>query len=294
MNWSVMKFADLVLLSLLSLSSALVASVIPDRTALFILGVPTILFFPGYALVSVIWPEKTVSGMERIAVGVGFSILSSIVAALLVHSITGDIDSSAVIIMLCGLTLAGSGIAVIRRTKVPEGQQFALQICLELKFMKALTLRERAVSFALLCALIVSIVVTYFALLNPVGGERFTELYILDSDGQTLNYPIVLSPGQSSSVVIGLFCHEYTERTYTIMVGTEGSESTSYCATWDAVFTIASDAWICRTVTLSHEEGFEDEFFFQFSKAGTYNVVCRILMDGTFVGHEVNLWVVVQ
>ncbi|MGC1120991.1 MAG: DUF1616 domain-containing protein [Candidatus Methanofastidiosia archaeon] len=294
MNRNVLDIVDLMLISLLSISSAFVAIVFPDHTARFVLGVPNILFFPGYALISSIWPEKTASGVERIVVSVGFSIVSSIVVALIIHSVSGDNDPPTVTITLCGLTLAGSGMTAVRRMRVPEGQRFTVQIRDEFKFMKALTLREKVISSALLCILVVSVVATYSSFSNPVEGERFTELYILDSSGHTLNYPVILKPGQNASLIIGLFCHENTKTAYTIMVGIEGSESVAYCATWDTVFTITPGRFICRTVTLSHGEGFEDEFIFHFSNSGTYNMVCRILVDGIYMGHEVNIWVTVQ
>jgi uncharacterized membrane protein len=294
MNQKVLDVADLMLISLLSTFSALATIVFPDHVARFVLGVPNILFFPGYALISFAWPEKTAGGIERIAVSVGFSIVSSIVATLIIHSVSGDIELPSVTIMLCGLTLAGSGMTTVRRMKVPEAQRFAVQIKDEFKFMKALTPREKVISSILLCILVVSVVATYSSFSNPVRGERFTELYILDSGGHTLNYPVTLKLGQNASLIIGLFCHENTKTTYTIMVGIEGSESVAYCTTWDTVFAITPGRFICRTVTLSHGEKFEDKFIFHFSNSGTYNLVCRIQENGVYLGNEVNIWVTVQ
>jgi uncharacterized membrane protein len=68
-NW------DLLLLNVLSVALILVIVFIPNSPVRVVLGLPFVLFFPGYALICLLFPRKgDLDGVERIALSLGLSI----------------------------------------------------------------------------------------------------------------------------------------------------------------------------------------------------------------------------
>ena len=66
---------DLTLIILLSLVLALFIYLVPEFPGRIVLGLPFILFFPGYALIATLFPEKkSLDLIERIALSFGLSI----------------------------------------------------------------------------------------------------------------------------------------------------------------------------------------------------------------------------
>ena len=66
---------DLCIMMVLTLLLALVVAVIPSNFIRVLLGLPFLLFFPGYGLIAALFPRKTdLEGIERVALSFGLSI----------------------------------------------------------------------------------------------------------------------------------------------------------------------------------------------------------------------------
>ena len=66
---------ELLLIDILSLILIVIISLTSLKTARIILGLPFILFFPGYTLISALFPKRTSLGsIERVALSFGLSI----------------------------------------------------------------------------------------------------------------------------------------------------------------------------------------------------------------------------
>jgi len=64
----------------------------------------------------------------------------------------------------------------------------------------------------------------YSAAVPPVT-ERFTELYVLNSEGKTDNYPKILAVGQEAKVIIGIVNLEHETISYRLEVKLNGMSS---------------------------------------------------------------------
>jgi uncharacterized membrane protein len=53
---------------------------------------------------------------------------------------------------------------------------------------------------------------------TPKQGEKFTEFYILGSEGKAADYPTKLRVGQNGTIIIGIANHEYRTVKYTIEI----------------------------------------------------------------------------
>ena len=60
-------------------------------------------------------------------------------------------------------------------------------------------------------------------MVTPKPGERFTEFYILGSNGIASDYPTDLKVGEEGKVIIGIVNHEYENVTYRLEVKFNGS-----------------------------------------------------------------------
>jgi len=65
---------DLLIIDILSVLLILIIIFIPATVARVILGLPFLLFFPGYVLVAALFPRSEMDAIERIALSFGMSI----------------------------------------------------------------------------------------------------------------------------------------------------------------------------------------------------------------------------
>jgi uncharacterized membrane protein len=93
----------------------------PVRAAL---GVLFVLFFPGYALVSALYPRREpLGGVERIARGLGLSLALVPLLGLALNFTPWGIGLTPIVVTLSLWTLALSGVAWFQRRRIaPEGR----------------------------------------------------------------------------------------------------------------------------------------------------------------------------
>lgn len=188
-----------------------------------ILGIPMVLFIPGYVLITALFPKKEdLEIIERIALSFGFSIAVVPLLGLLLNYTFG-IRLIPIIIALCIYTIALAMITIYRRRKFSE-DQFSVQfskiygiINNEIIAQKSKTYRVLAV--ILIFSIVLVIVTVIYVITMPKIGEKFTEFYILNSSsGKADNYPTKLNVGTSTTLKIGLVNHEYSPINYTIQI----------------------------------------------------------------------------
>lgn len=193
----------------------------PVRAALVI---PMVLFIPGYALVSALFPRRDdLDGIERIALSFGLSVAIVPLIGLLLNYTSWGIRLLPILLSLIVFTLAMVLIAIYRRRslgdnafEVPFGQIYA---SLKRDMSKE---QETRLGFMLNLILVLLIVVSALALIYvaiaPERGENFTEFYILGPEGMTANYSTQLETGESVDVIVGIVNHEYSMVDYSLEV----------------------------------------------------------------------------
>ncbi|MDH4300312.1 MAG: DUF1616 domain-containing protein, partial [Dehalococcoidia bacterium] len=67
--------SDLWLIGILTILLAVIIAFVPSSPARIVLGLPFLLFFPGYTLMAALFPKKDrLGGVERVALSFGLSI----------------------------------------------------------------------------------------------------------------------------------------------------------------------------------------------------------------------------
>ncbi len=92
-----------------------------------ILGIPLVLFVPGYALISALFPKNDdLDSIERIALSIGLSICVVVFAGLVLNFTPWGIRLGPILLSLSVFTLALVGVSALRRMKVPASERFTV------------------------------------------------------------------------------------------------------------------------------------------------------------------------
>ncbi|MDI9394640.1 MAG: DUF1616 domain-containing protein [Euryarchaeota archaeon] len=193
-----------------------------------ILGLPLVLFLPGYALIAALFPAKSdLDGIERTALSFGLSIAVVPLIGLGLNYTPWGIRLLPILISLSVLTLVMCGIAYLRRAKLPEDDAFGISFTKTALELKAEILEkpepglDRALTVILVISILLSVATLVYVIITPKEGEHFTEFYILGPEGMADNYPTNYTLGESREVIVGVVNHEYRTVNYTMEVKLE-------------------------------------------------------------------------
>jgi uncharacterized membrane protein len=194
------------------------------------LGTILMVFFPGYAIATIIYPRKDeINLWERLGLSVMISLLVTLMFAGVSHY--KHITSTASIFTIVSImTMVLAVIAILALLKVTKEESFYGFLAESWKKLKASTWGRGDLSgkmnLILLILLVLSIVTTIYLITNPNPGENFTEFYILGPHGKAADYPTNITAGQNSSVIIGMVNHEHKATNYTMVVQSNGTNMT--------------------------------------------------------------------
>ncbi|SES64665.1 Uncharacterized membrane protein [Methanococcoides vulcani] len=199
----------------------------PIRTAL---GLPMVLFLPGYALIAALFPGKDdLDGIERLALSFGLSIAVVPLIGLALNYTPWGIRLFPILISLSAFTVIMCAVAVFRRNNLPEDDKFTVPFySAYVSAKEEITKKpenkiDRILTILLVISILASIVTLAYVVVTPKEGEKFTEFYILGLDGMADNYPTDLQFGQNGTVIVGIVNHEYTDTEYSIELMLENS-----------------------------------------------------------------------
>ncbi len=251
----------------------------PVRT---ILGIPMVLFLPGYALIAALFPRKNdLDGIERLALSFGLSIAVVPLIGLGLNFTPFGIRLVPILVSLSVFTLAMLLIAYHRRSQISEDERFEVPFSsnfstLKMEVFGSKTRIDRILSLILILSILVSIIVLIYVIVTPKEGEKFTEFYILGNNGKAEDYPKQLEAGKNSSVIIGITNHEYMMNNYTLKI------------------LLVNETLRTLTVPLMHNSTYEERVFFTTDKKGE-NMKLEFLLfkedNLTTPYRDLHLWV---
>lgn len=243
-----------------------------------ILGLPFLLFLPGYLLTTVMFPKADdLEDLERLVLGVGLSIIIVPLIGLLHNYLLWGIR---LVPMVFSIILLNTILAVLgwyRRKKVPEEKRFVLTF--KVNFIKPLEQIKEAkfVHIALGITILVLFVTIFYIVFSPETGDSFTEFYITGQDGVASGYPEQLQVGENGVVRAGVLNHEHQKTIYTIEVRVDS----------DLVQTITP-------ISLERLEKWEEKVLFKAKKPKDAVKVEFLLFKGaqnTIPYRQLKLWV---
>lgn len=242
---------SIILIWSLAMIPFVVVPTIENNILRSIIGIPIVLFIPGYLLTVVLFPKKNDTGMTgRIALGLGLSIVVISFLGLLLN-FTFGLKFFPMLAILYIYTIIMVLYAVYKREKLPEDERFYISFHKTVDNITPKNSMDGILTGILILAIILSIGMAYMAITVPKIGETFTEFYILDNSGKTINYSTNLNIDNAATYKLGVVNYEYGTTNYRI----------------DTV--VDQDILTSRYLILNSGETWEDNVVFTLDKKGT-------------------------
>ena len=122
-----LDLALVILFTLLCIPFVLIPPLNEISPIRIILGLPLVLFLPGYSLIATLFPRKDdLDAIERIALSFGLSIAITPLLGLALNYTPFGIRLSPVLIVLSVFTISLAMGAYVRRSWIPEGERFGV------------------------------------------------------------------------------------------------------------------------------------------------------------------------
>lgn len=213
---------DLLTVIIASLLLAAFIYLLPDNPGRTILGLPFILFFPGYVLINTLFPDKgSLDLIERIALSFGISIAVVPLIGFGLNYTPFGIRLTPILLSLIVFNIVFAIVATWRRVNakdpfLPFNPRTTAKSAWE-QYEKESGL-DKALSVILAIAIISSVIALAYVVIVPKEGEHFSEFYLLGPGGKATGYPNNLTVGQGASVIVGIANHEYRDVNYSVEV----------------------------------------------------------------------------
>jgi uncharacterized membrane protein len=209
---------------IIALSLILVAVIFLDGGGLLhylrvALGLPFVLFFPGYVLIAALFPKKDdLDGIERTALSFGLSIAVVPLIGLALNYTPWGIRLVPVLSSLVVFVVIMSGLALYRRKKLPEEERYLPVFEIELPVWGEISTLDKVLTVLLMASVLFAVGSICYVVAAPKVGERFTEFYILGMSGKADGYPSDLQVGAEGEVIVGIVNHEYCDLNYYVEI----------------------------------------------------------------------------
>lgn len=294
--------SGLIYVNVLSLLLVLTIILVPSTALRVVLGLPFILFYPGYALVTALFPRKDgPSAIERTALSFGLSIAIVVLTGLALNYMPFGIQLYSIMFSIAGFILVVSAIAELRRWKLQPDERFSIELELRPIAWKSESKLSKLLSVLLIISALIAIGSAVFAIAMPKTGERFTEFYILDRNGQATDYPsqFIISQGNVTTVIydsgqteqsemgyitVGIINDEHRSMTYELNLTIDGQT---------APINIGGTATPLVSITLENGQKWENQIGFAPNHVGdNQEVEFILLVDGKpYYDNPLRLWV---
>ncbi|NLX50180.1 MAG: DUF1616 domain-containing protein [Methanospirillum sp.] len=192
----------------------------PLRVAL---GLPLVLFVPGYLLIAALFPRNDdLDWIERVALSFGLSIAVVPLIGLVLNYTPWGIRLDPILGALSLFVVSMAGLAAYRRLSLPDEERLTIPAVETLAavrselFAPGQSRLDRNLSILLVVSIVAALATTVFVVAVPKEGEHFTEFYILGADGKAADYPTAFDGGTPQWVTVGVSNHEYRDVAYTV------------------------------------------------------------------------------
>jgi uncharacterized membrane protein len=201
-------------------------SLVPSSGARVVIGLPFLLLFPGFVLMAVLFPGKgEIDGLERLALSFGMSIPVVALIGLGLNYTTWGIRLTPVLYSVSAFILIMSAMAMYRRRRLNKKSELVIELNLKVPGWEGSKL-NKTLSVVLLTSVLAAAGILIYAVAEPKVGEKFTEFYILGTNGKAQDYPteFVMAGGGLARVGYGNSANETGVAFGRVTVGIENRE----------------------------------------------------------------------
>lgn len=213
---------DLLFLVLLALALPLL-QVTPWPILRIAVGLPAVLFAPGYTLTAAAFPRRAdMGGVARAALSFGLSVAVIPILALLLDRLPWGLRPLPIVLAMASFILVASCVALVRRMALPADVVAVPPAIEPLSWSSVIS--RRVLTQYLLGGLVLAIVLgtAAYSLARPDPSSRLTEFYALGAGGLAESYPREIAPGQSIQVELGIVNREGAPGRYRVEARSAG------------------------------------------------------------------------
>ena len=272
-------------LAIVVISTILLLGIIyltPDSWVRTVLGLPYLLFFPGYVLISFLFPEEEpLDKIERIALSFGLSIAITPLIGLLLNY-TWEISLIPLLTSISLFIFAFSGLALYRRRAIPLEEVFHIELEINPPDWESYDMIDKALVVGTVILLIASGALAVHIATTPRTGERFTEFYILGEGGMADDYPNDLQVNETGTLTIGVVNREHETTDYTVVMGLgyEFDDMNSIGTLSDNISLPGNNTYFETEISLNHTESWNMTVEFSVEMPEIYRMKFFLLRDG--------------
>jgi uncharacterized membrane protein len=242
-----------------------------------VLGLPFLLFFPGYTLTAAIFPKKdSLDSMERVALSFASSIAVVPIIGLILNYTPLGIKLYTVTASIALFVLVASAIGIWRRRRLPADERFHLLPRIEFSKWSQLNWLEKTLLIVLALSILVATGALVYVMAVPRLGEKFTEFYM----PAAADHPTELVIGEPLTVTLHIASHEHEDASYHVEALVDGEVVEK-----KGRFTLAHEEARDETVTIVPTKSGEQEIEFLLYKHGD---------KGTEIYRTLDLWINVE
>jgi len=263
---------DLLFINSCSLVLILIITFLSDIQALrIILGLPFLLFSPGYALLAALFPYRNqLQSLTRISLSVGLSLAISTIIGVILNQVW-EIELAAILTSFALFVAIMTFIAWYRRGKHQKNERF------EFVFTSSLPRIPDSITGKILVGILIiaifgSVISVVYALTNSKPGEQFTEFYILDIGGNAEEHPIELEEGEKGRVIAHIVNHEYQTLEYQLKVFVDDEQTADI-----------------GPIKLKDEQEWYDELLFMITESHASTTLSRGISEADATGTGVTI-----
>ena len=185
-----------------------------------LLGLPFVLFVPGYALQAAFFPRKdAMDGPERLALSFGLSMATIPPLALLLDALPWGIRLWPIVVGQGLFIVLCSAVASWRRHRLPAEERFRVVVGADMRgWWNTQDRTGRVLGTILAFTFMLAAISVIAIVVLPRPGEYFTEFYLLGPEGLAEDYPREAMAGESLSVAAGIANREGMTAEYRIEV----------------------------------------------------------------------------
>jgi len=271
---------DLFWINVIGIMLIAIVGLFPASFVRILIGVPFILFFPGYTLVCALFPRKEeVDEIERLALSIGLSLAVVPLIGLLLNYTPFGIRLYPVLVSLFVFTFLMSVAAIYRRKRLNVEERFVPSFSVNVPRWGEMNRIDKTLSVGLVAGVVVSGAFLSYFVTSPRVGERFTQFYVLGPSGMIGSYPTNLTLGENGTVILGVVNHEYEEVNYSIVVRLDN----------ETIGTI-------EDIRLMHKEKWQQNYTFTPERIGEkMKLEFLLFREGLYDPyHRLQLWVSVK
>ena len=214
---------EFLFMNILVILLIIIITFFPSIVLRVILGLPILLFFPGYTLIAALFPRKgNIDSIERVALSFGLSFAIVPLIGLILNYTPWGIRLYPILVSIAIFIIITSLVAWHRRRILAQAERFTVSFNFSLPSWRGQNFIDKILLIILIATILGAIGTLGYVIATPRVGEKFTEFYMLGLDGKVIDYPRELKVGEEGRVRVGVINREHEIVSYRLKVEIDG------------------------------------------------------------------------